>query len=77
MTDEATRQAVTAITTALRDGRDVAEFLADALCYVAAAEGGIDEVLSNRPGSWEAGHIRELMAGTVGEDGQGLDGYRA
>lgn len=76
MQDDATRQAVTAITTALREGRDVAEFLAHALCYVAAAEGGIEEVLRNRSGSWEAGYIRQLMAGTVGEDGEHLDNYR-
>lgn len=76
MHDDATRQAVTAITTALHEGRDVAEFLAHALCYVAAAEGGIEEVLRNRSGSWEAGHIRQLMAGTAGEDGEYLDNYR-
>ena len=76
MTDTATHQAAAAITAALHEGQDVAEFLAHALCYVAAAEGGIDEVLRNRPGSWEAEHVRRLMAGTVGEDGEHLDGYR-
>lgn len=76
MTDTTTRQAVDAITAALREGRDVAEFLAHALCYVAAAEGGIEAVLRNRAGSWEAGHVRQLMAGTVGEDEEHLDHYR-
>jgi hypothetical protein len=74
--DTTTRQAVEAITAALREGNDVAEFLAHALCYVAAAEGGTEEVLRNRPGSWEADHVRRLMAGTVGETGEHLDHYR-
>lgn len=65
-----------AITEALDNGRDVAEFVAHALCQVAAAEGGIEEVLRNRSGSWEAGHVRSLMEGTVGPDGEGLDAYR-
>lgn len=43
---------------------------------VAAAEGGIDAVLRNRPDSWEAAAVRQLMAGTVGEDEEHLDGYR-
>lgn len=76
MTDTATRQAVAAITAALTEGRDVGEFLAHSLCYVAAGEGSIGAVLRNRPGSWEAGLIRQLMAGTVGEDGEHLDAYR-
>jgi hypothetical protein len=76
MTDATTRQAVAAITAALHEGRDVAEFLAHALAYVAAAEGGIEEVLRNRSGSWEAGHLRSLLEGTVGPDGEHLDGYR-
>jgi hypothetical protein len=74
--DATTRQAVTAITAALQEGHDVAEFLAHALCYVAAQQGGIDAVLRNRPGSWEADHVRRLMAGTVGEDGEHLSSYR-
>jgi hypothetical protein len=76
MTDTTTQQAVAAITAALHEGRDVAEFLAHALAYVAAAEGGIEEVLRNRSGSWEAGHLRSLLEGTVGPDGEHLDGYR-
>jgi hypothetical protein len=65
-----------AITTALQEGCDVGEFLANALCYVAAAEGGIAEVLRNRPGSGEAETARRLMAGTAGEDGEYLSSYR-
>jgi hypothetical protein len=76
MTDATTRQAAAAITAALHQGHDVGEFLAHALCYVAAAEGSTEEVLRNRPGSWEAEHARALMTGTVGESGEHLDAYR-
>lgn len=74
--DDRNSRAAAAITDALDDGVDVAEFLANALCTVAAKEGGIEEVLRNRSGSWEAGHVRSLMEGTVGPDGEGLEMYR-
>ncbi|MFE2314193.1 hypothetical protein ACFXC8_13520 [Streptomyces sp. NPDC059441] len=74
--DNLTRRAADVIAEALEDGRDVAEFLAHALCTVAAKEGGIEEVLRNRSGSWEAGHLRNLMEGTVGPNGEDLDRYR-
>ena len=74
--DRRTRRTADAITEALDEGRDVAEFLAHALCYVAAKEGGTEEVLCNRSGSWEAGHVRSLMEGTVGPDAEALDWYR-
>lgn len=75
MTDP-TDRAAAAIAETLASGRDVAEFIAHALCQVAAQEGGIEEVLRNRSGSWEAGHVRSLMEGTVGPDGEGLEAYR-
>jgi hypothetical protein len=72
--DATTRQAVDAITAALHEGRDVAEFLAHALCYAAATEeDGIEAVLRNRSGSWEAELVRRLMEGTAGDT---LDAYR-
>lgn len=74
--DDLTRRAADAITEALDDGIDVAEFLAHALCTVAAEQGGIEEVLRNRSGSWEAGHVRNRMEGTVGPDNEGLELYR-
>lgn len=74
--DDLIERAAAVITEALDEGSDIGEFLADALCRVAAAEGGIEEVLRNRSGSWEAGHIRNLMEGTVGPDGEGLAAYR-
>lgn len=70
------RQAVDVISRALESGVDVAAFLANALCTVAASEGGTDAVLRNRPSSWEAMHIRGLMEGTVGPYGEELDRYR-
>lgn len=75
--DDRNSRAAAIITEALEDGVDVAEFLAHALCTVAAKEGGIEEVLRNRSGSWEAGHIRNLMEGTVGPNGEDLDRFRA
>src|SRR5689334_5382087 len=74
--DNLIRRAADVIAEALEEGRDVTEFLAHALCTVAAKEGGTEEVLRNRPGSWEAGYIRSLMEGTVGPDGEGLAVYR-
>ncbi|MFE9793518.1 hypothetical protein ACFYRL_17470 [Streptomyces goshikiensis] len=74
--NDPTNQAAAAITEALRNGHDVAELIAHALCQVAADEGGIEEVLRNRSGSWEAGHLRSLMEGTAGPDGEGLEAYR-
>lgn len=74
--DDLTRRTAADIWEALDDGVDVAEFLAHALCQVAAEQGGIEEVLRNRSGSWEAGHVRNLMEGTVGPDGEGLAMYR-
>ncbi|MER7688650.1 hypothetical protein [Streptomyces sp. NPDC097610] len=48
--DDLTRRAADTIAEALDDGRDVAEFLAHALCTVAADEDGTEEVLRNRSG---------------------------
>jgi hypothetical protein len=70
------RQAIDVISSALESGVDVAAFLATALCAIAAREGGVEEVLRNRPGSWEAMHIRGLMEGTVGPYGEELGRYR-
>lgn len=70
------QRAAAVIAEALEGGVDVAAFLATALCTVAARKGGVEEVLRNRPGSWEAGHIRGLMEGTVGPYGEDLERYR-
>lgn len=55
---------------------DWAEFVALALAGAAANEGGIENVLAGRPGSWEADHVRQLLLSTVGHDEQELPGHR-
>ncbi len=34
--------------------------------------GGTAAVIRNRPGSWEAALVADLLSGTVGEDDDGL-----
>jgi hypothetical protein len=68
--------AVRALTEAARAGTDWAEFVTLALAGAAANVGGIETALAERPGSWEADGVRQLLAGTVGEDGQFLLEHR-
>ena len=56
-------------------GYDVAEVIAHAAAYAANHLGGTAELLNNRPGSWEASHLRELLVGTVGPDDEMLHTY--
>lgn len=56
-------------------GYDVAEFVAHGAAYAANHFGGTEALLSNRSGSWEASHLRELLAGTVGPDDEMLHTY--
>jgi hypothetical protein len=88
--DELLTQAVTALTAAARlswtsnapDGQPVtgaadwAEFVSLALAGAAANLGGIEAILAGRPGSWEADHVRNLLASTVGHDEQYLLEHR-
>jgi hypothetical protein len=81
-------QAVTVLTEAARlahpswrdDGPapsgDWAEFVAHAVAGAVANVGGTEVALSGRPGSWEAAAVRQLLAGTVGDDDQHLLGHR-
>lgn len=48
------------------EGQDVGEFLARALARLAVELGGSEAVIANRPGSWEAALVRDLLTGTVG-----------
>jgi hypothetical protein len=61
---------------ALRAGhaaeRDFAGWLASVLASVAAGLGSTEALLAGRPGSWEAAHVRDLLAGTVGPDDEYL-----
>src|SRR3954447_22450125 len=45
---------------------DFAEFVTLAVAGAAANVGGIDPVLAGRPGSWEAGYVRDVLVSTVG-----------
>ncbi len=64
-----------ALRTAHAAGEDVAETIARALARLAAQLGGSRQVLVNRPGSWEASAVRELLRGTVGPDDEELPVY--
>lgn len=66
------RDAVFALLDAHRQGYDVAEWIADVCAYAAAQLGSTAELLSNRPHSWEAGDLRHLIAGTVGDSDEQL-----
>jgi hypothetical protein len=78
---------LSALSTARSKGEDVGEFGARGLARLAAelgarglarlaAElGGSEHVLANRPGSWEAAVIEQLLQGTVGPDDEMLGGY--
>lgn len=47
---------------------DWAAFVTDALAGAAANIGGIDAILAGRPGSWEAGMVRDALNAAVGQD---------
>jgi len=47
---------------------DFADFLAQVVTAVAANVGGVEALLAGRPGSWEADHVRQIVAGTAPED---------
>jgi hypothetical protein len=55
---------------------DFAEFVTHALTGAAANIGSVDQLLAGRPGSWEADHIRQLLASTVGYYEEYLLDYR-
>ncbi len=67
---EATRVLTAAARRTCVDGppRDFAEFLANVVAATAANVGGAERLLAGRPGSWEAGLVRSLVEGTVGQD---------
>jgi hypothetical protein len=58
-------------------GEGIGETVARACARLAAELGRTEAVLSNRPGSWEAGLVRDLLSGTVGWDDGYLPGYAA
>lgn len=70
-----TAAAVAAVLEAHQAGWDVAGFVARVLATAAAEVGGTEALLANRPGSWEASHVRQLLQGTVGPYDEHLDQY--
>ena len=67
-----TRSAVAALTRAVGAEGDFAGWLAAVLARTAAEVGGSGAILAGRPGSWESALVRQLLAGTVGEDDEYL-----
>ena len=57
-----------ALTSAGREGFDVADLLASSAAHAAANLGGSEELLAGRSGSWEADLLRQLVNGTAPED---------
>ena len=55
---------------------DWAEFVTKALAGAAANVGSTTQILSGRPGSWEADRIRETLVSTVGPDDEHLLPHR-
>jgi hypothetical protein len=68
-------QLLAALRTAHAAHEDVAGFIAGGLARFAAEMGGTEAVLSNRSQSWEAGHIRGLLHGTLGPGDEALPMY--
>jgi hypothetical protein len=61
-----------ALAAAHAGGQDIGEFTCRALARLAAGLGSSAAVTANRPGSWEAGLVRQMLASTVGEDDEDL-----
>ncbi len=74
--DELMADAVEVLTNAARHAHDFPELLTHAVASAAANMGGIEELLADRPGSWEAAKVRDMLQSTVGHDEQYLYEYR-
>jgi hypothetical protein len=57
-------------------GLDVAEFIAHGCAYAANYLGSSWQLVNNRPGSWEAALISQLLSGTVSDDDEYLSQYQ-
>ena len=76
--DDYTRAAVAAVREAVTREHSFPEWLAAVLATaVSNNEVGWYALVAGRPGSWEADHVRNLIVGTVGEDGEMLPHYRS
>src|SRR4051794_665291 len=55
---------------------DFAEFVTLVVAGAAANVGGVESVVAGRPGSWEAGYVRDMLVSTVGWDEESLWEHR-
>jgi hypothetical protein len=83
-------EAITALTAAARRERtigagtpnehtehvDFGEIACHVITAVAANVGGVEVLLSGRPGSWEADYVRQIVQSTAGDDDAELLRYR-
>lgn len=58
------------------DRIDWGAFVCESVAAAAANGGGSGPVLSGRPGSWEADHVRAILASTLGPDDEHVWDYR-
>ena len=72
------REVVATLRRVVNTKPDFPGWLAGVLATVAAGHAnGSHALTAGRPGSWEAGHLARLLAGTVGEDDEHLTDYAA
>jgi len=71
-----TGRAAMAAVEAVRGERDFGAWLAGVLATAAAEVGSTAALVADRPGSWEAGLVQQLVCGTVGWDDEHLSDYR-
>ena len=55
---------------------DFGEIACHVITAVAANVGGVEVLLSGRPGSWEADYVRQIVQSTAGDDDTELLRYR-
>ena len=55
---------------------DFGEIACHVITAVAANVGGVEVLLSGRPGSWEADYVRQIVQSTAGDDDTELMRYR-
>lgn len=73
--DEDEERVITTLVQTVTSDLDFPGWLAGILARTAARLGSTNALLESRPGSWEASHLRDLLAGTVGYDDAYLHTY--
>ena len=59
-----------------RERVDFGEIACHVLTAVAANVGGVERLLSGRPGSWEADYVRQIVVSTAGDSAEALARWR-